>query len=162
MVGNNFKIKQAVIICILLAFPFIAFANPSFFNIHDYGAKGDGATLNTKSIQSAIDACSQSGGGTVYFPAGKYLSGTIFLKSHITLFLDAGAALTGSKDLKDYPVTVSKLISYMDNYTDKSLIYGEGLEQIAIIGQGTIDGNGAFFTGVIKIRPFMMLSLIHI
>jgi polygalacturonase len=117
----------------------------SSFNIKDYGAKGDGATLNTKLIQSAIDDCSKAGGGTVYFPAGRFVSGTLFLKSHVTLFLDAGAVLEGSKNIKDYPVTVSKIRSYTDNYTNKSLIYGEGLENIAITGQGKLDGNGAAF-----------------
>jgi polygalacturonase len=117
----------------------------SVFNIRDYGAKGDGVTLNTKSIQATIDACSQSGGGTVWFPAGRYISGTIYLKSHVTLFLDAGSVLEGSKNLKDYPVTISKVRSYTDNYTDKSLIYAEDLENISITGKGKIDGNGAWF-----------------
>ncbi len=111
----------------------------------DYKAKGDGVTLNTKSIQAAIDACSESGGGTVLFPAGRFVSGTIYLKSHVTLFLDAGAVLEGSKNLKDYPVTISKVRSYTDNYTNKSLIYAEDLENISITGNGLIDGNGASF-----------------
>ena len=126
------------------------------YNILDYGAKGDGSTLNTKSIQSAIDACAKGGGGTIFFPAGKYVSGTLFLKSYITLYLDAGAVLTGSKNLDDYPVTVSNVRSYTDNYTDKSLIYGEELEHIAIIGQGMMDGNGASFKGPYKVRPYMI------
>jgi len=67
--------------------------------------------LNTRSIQSAIDTCAKGGGGIVYFPAGKYLSGTIFLKSYITIYLDAGAVLAGSKNLDDYPVTVSNVRS---------------------------------------------------
>ncbi len=114
--------------------------------------------MNTKSIQAAIDACSASGGGTVWFPAGRFVSGTIYLKSHVTIYLDAGAVLTGSKNLHDYPVTVSKIRSYTDNYTDKSLIYGEDLEQIAITGQGTIDGNGASFeiNGPYKNRPYLI------
>ena len=141
---------------ILFALPLISSANTEPFNILDYGAKGDGSTLNTKSIQSAIDACAKGGGGTVYFPAGKYLSGTLYLKSHITLNLDAGAVLVGSKNLSDYPVTLSKVRSYTDEYTDKSLIYGEGLEHIAITGQGMIDGNGAYFKGPYKVRPFMI------
>ncbi len=115
------------------------------YNVHNFGAKGDGATLNTKSIQSAIDACARGGGGTVYFPTGKFVSGTLFLKSHVTLYLEAGAVLEGSKNLNDYPVTVPDVRSYTDNYTNKSLIYGEGLENIAITGYGTLDGNGASF-----------------
>jgi len=145
MSGNLIKLKQSVIVCLLLASPVITMAKPSLFNILDYNAKGDGITLNTRSIQAAIDACSKSGGGTVWFPAGRYVSGTIYLKSHVTLFLEAGAVLEGSKNLKDYPVTISKVRSYTDNYTDKSLIYAEGLENISITGNGLIDGNGASF-----------------
>ena len=103
------------------------------FNILDYGAKGDGSTLNTKSNQSAVNACAKGGVGIIYFPVGKYLSGTLFLKSYITLNLDEGAVLVGSKNLNDYPVTVSNVLSYTDCYTDKSLLLGEGLEHIALL-----------------------------
>ena len=123
MSGNLIKLKQSVIVCLLLASPVITMAKPSLFNILDYKAKGDGITLNTKSIQAAIDACSKSGGGTVLFPAGRYVSGTIYLRSHVTLFLESGAILEGSKNLNDYPVIISKVRSYTDNYTNKSLIY---------------------------------------
>lgn len=117
----------------------------SFFNVIEFGAKNDGKTLNTKAIQATINACAVSGGGTVYFPAGRYLSGTIYLKSHVELHLVSGAVLEGSKDLKDYPVTTTNVRSYTDNYTNKSIIYAEDLENISITGKGTIDGNGAFF-----------------
>ena len=137
--------KQVAIICLLLVLTHISNAAQSTFNVKDYGAKGDGSSLNTKSIQSAIDACSKSGGGTVLFPAGRYFSGTIYLKSHVTLFLEAGAVLEGSKNLKDYPVTISKVRSFTDNYTNKSLIYAEDLEDVAVLGNGMIDGNGASF-----------------
>lgn len=145
MPGTVIKIKNALIFCILFASSANIKASPIVFNILDYKAKGDGVTLNTKSIQAAIDACAKSGGGTVWFPAGRYVSGTIYLKSHITLFLDAGAVLEGSKNLADYPVTISKIRSYTDNYTNKSLIYAEGLENISITGKGMIDGNGGAF-----------------
>ena len=101
--------------------------------------------MNTKFIQSAIDACAKAGGGTVSLPSGRYISGTIFLKNNVALYLEPGSILEGSKKREDYPVTISKIRSYTDNYTNKSLIYGEDLENIAIIGQGTIDGNGASF-----------------
>ncbi len=145
MSGTVIKIKNALTFCILFAFSAYIKASPKVFNILDYKAKGDGVTLNTKSIQAAIDACSKSGGGTVWFPAGRFVSGTIYLRSHVTLFLEAGAILEGSKDLKDYPVTISKVRSYTDNYTNKSLIYAEDLENVSITGKGLIDGNGAWF-----------------
>jgi len=132
------------------------------FSVKAYGAKADGKTLATAAIQSAIDACSSAGGGTVYFPAGKYLSGTIFFKSHVSLYLDAGATLLGSKVLDDYPVTISDYRSYTDNYTERSLIYAEKVENISILGRGTIDGQGASFKDKrtqedpYKMRPYLI------
>ncbi|MFC1794670.1 glycoside hydrolase family 28 protein, partial [Planctomycetota bacterium] len=126
------------------------------YDVRDYGAKPDGKTLCTASIQKAIDACSQSGGGTVYLPPGTFLSGTIYFKTGVTLRLAAGCTLLGSTDLKDYPPTVQSFRSYTDNYTDKSLIYGENLERIAITGSGTIDGQGGSFKGPYKVRPYMI------
>ncbi|NOY59812.1 MAG: glycoside hydrolase, partial [Calditrichaeota bacterium] len=66
------------------------------YNVTDFGAAADGKTLDTKAIQAAVDSCSQSGGGTVFFPAGTYLTGTIYLKNHVRLNLDAGALVLGS------------------------------------------------------------------
>jgi polygalacturonase len=123
-------------------------------NVRDHGAAADGVRLSTKSIQAAIDACATAGGGRVYFPPGRYLTGTIFLKSGVHLYLEAGAVLLGSRDLKDYPETVPAFRSYTDNYTDKSLIYGEKLENVGIGGPGTIDGQGAAFKGPYKVRPY--------
>ena len=156
MSSSIFIPRYISIISVFLLTCFKASAVPAFYNIRDYGAKGDSSALNTKPIQSAIDACANAGGGTVYFPAGKYISGTIFLKSNLTLHLEAGAVLIGSGNLDDYPVTISGIRSYTDNYTDKSLIYGEGLEHISIIGNGTMDGNGTCFKGPYKVRPYMI------
>ena len=155
MIRNLVITRLLVPFIILLAIPLLSFANPASFNILDYGAKGDGTTLNTKSIQSAIDDCANGGGGMVYFPPGKYVSGTLFLKSYITIFLDAGAVLMGSKNLEDYPVTVPTVRSFTDTYTNKSLVFAEGLEHIAIIGQGIADGSGASFKGPYIVRPYM-------
>src|SRR5262245_3417594 len=65
-------------------------ARDGVFNIRDYGAKGDGVTLNTVAINRALDACASTGGGQVLIPSGRYLSGTLHLRSHITLFLAPG------------------------------------------------------------------------
>jgi len=133
-----------------------AIAAEELYDVRDYGAKPDGKTLCTTSIQKTIDTCSQSGGGTVYLPPGTFLSGTIYFKTGVTLRLAAGSTLLGSTDLKDYPPTVQAFRSYTDNYTDKSLIYGENVERIAITGLGTIDGQGASFEGPYKVRPYMI------
>jgi polygalacturonase len=145
---------SSVAVCILIAGS--TFAAEELYDVRDYGAKPDGKTLCTASIQKAIDACSKAGGGTIYLPPGTFLSGTIYFKSGVTLRLAAGCTLLGSKDLKDYPPTVQAFRSYTDNYTDKSLIYGENVENIAITGLGTIDGQGASFEGPYKVRPYMI------
>jgi len=131
-------------------------AAEELYDVRDYGAKPDGKTLCTTSIQKAIDECSQSGGGTVYLPPGTFLSGSIYFKSGVTLKIAAGCTLLSSTDLKDYPPTVQAFRSYTDNYTDKSLIYGENVKNIAITGLGTIDGQGASFEGPYKVRPYMI------
>lgn len=127
---------------------------PRVFDITAYGALGDGKTLNTKAIQSAIDAC--NAGGCVRIPAGTFMSGAIFLKSDMTLFLDAGAILLGSPDTKDYPV-----FTYRSEGREKpchaSLINSANapdnarLRNITVAGTGIIDGNGvALFHNTMK------------
>jgi len=124
------------------------------YDVRDYGAKPDGQTLCTQAIQKAIDDCAAAGGGVVYLPPGRFLSGTIAMKSGVTLRLDAGCTLLGTPDLAQYPSMVPAFRSYTDAYTDKSLIYGEKLERIAIAGRGVIDGQGASFHGPYKVRPY--------
>jgi len=117
------------------------------FNIKDYGATGDGTTLDTGAINKAIEACSAAGGGTVYFPAGRYLSGSVRLKNNITVYLDAGATLLGApNDINAYdPPEDNPFDMYQDfghSHWHNGLVWGEELENIAIIGRGTIDGSG--------------------
>lgn len=151
------RTKYRISIALLCLFTTASvFGAENIYDVRDYGAKPDGKTLSTKSIQKAIDECAKQGGGTVYFPPGTFLSGTIYMKSNVTLRLDTGSTLLGSKNLKDYPPTVQAFRSYTDNYTDKSLIYGEKLQRIAITGNGTIDGQGAAFKGPYKVRPYMI------
>jgi polygalacturonase len=114
-----------------------------FYNVRDHGAAGDGATLDTAALQAAIDACAAAGGGTVVFPAGRYLSGTLRLRSRVALWLQAGAVLLGSTRLQDYPPMVPAFRSYTDvNYVERSLLYAERVEEVALCGQGIIDGQG--------------------
>ena len=114
----------------------------ALFDIRTYGARGDGRTLDTPAIQAAIDACAQAGGGTLFFPAGKYVTGSLFLRSHITLHLDAGATLLGSEDPTDYPI-ISSRWEGVEQKTYAPLITGRDLTHIAVVGRGTIDGRGA-------------------
>jgi polygalacturonase len=124
------------------------------YDIRDYGAKPDGQTLCTQAIQEAVDECAAGGGGVVYVPPGRFLSGTIVIKSGVTLRLDDGCTLLGTRDLAQYPSKVPAYRSYTDTYTDKSLIYAEKAERIAITGRGVIDGQGDSFHGPYKVRPY--------
>ena len=104
---------------------------------HAFGAKGDGTTKDTVAIQSAIDACAAQGGGTVKLTAGTYLSAPIVLKSNITLHLDKGATLLGSPDHGDYPDKVEFRLPAV-----QSLVSATNAENVAIEGDGVIDGQG--------------------
>jgi len=109
--------------------------------------------LDTKAIQLAIDQCAASGGGSVRLDDGTFLSGTIDLRSHVTLRVEAGAKLLGSTNILDYPPHVPAIRSYTDNYVKQSLIAGENLENVGLAGGGTIDGQGRFFARK-RARPF--------
>ncbi len=116
------------------------------YNVRDYGATGDGRTLDTPAINKAIEACAEVGGGQVRFPPGRYLSGTVHLKSHVTLFFEAGARLVGTTSLDQYqqPTPPDFLPEAKWGKWHRALILGEGVEDIAIAGQGIIDGNKVF------------------
>ena len=107
------------------------------------------------SIQAAIDSRFRSGGGVVHIPAGRHVTGTIRLKSNVTLHLDPGAVLVGSPNLADYPPLTASYRSYTDTYTEKSLLYAENAENVTIEGSGTIDGQGTAFKGAYKVRPYL-------
>ncbi|MCM2375061.1 sialate O-acetylesterase [Aporhodopirellula aestuarii] len=114
-------------------------AEAKVFNINDFGAVGDGKSVNTRAIQAAVDACSNAGGGVVRVPSGDYVTGTIALKSHIILSVDQGASLLGSQDMKDYP-TASLRPAREGN--SECLLYAEDATDIRLIGKGVIDGRG--------------------
>lgn len=126
-------------------------AKQAFYNVLDFGAKGDDKTNNTKAINAAIDAAAKQGGGTVYFPAGNFLSFTIHLQNNITLFLDRGAVLIGDKekdgvgyDLPEANAWYKKFQDFGHSYWRNSLIYGDSLHDIAITGHGMIWGRGLY------------------
>lgn len=116
----------------------------NIYNVMDYGAKGDGKTLDTLAIQAAIDACSMAKGGTVLIPAGVFLSGTLQLKSDVTFHLSAGGKLLGSPKREDY--TAGKGVPSGNG--NIVFLYAVNAERLSIEGKGTVDGNGlAFYTG---------------
>jgi len=123
----------------------IALGSAEKYNIVDFGAKPDGTALCTQAIQTAIDRCAENGGGTVYFPAGTWLTGTVYLESHVTLWLDSGCVLLGSKEKKDYGPPRKSRGTEAETFSYWAIIGGKGLENIAIRGRGTIDGQGSNF-----------------
>src|SRR5688572_16965912 len=113
-----------------------------FYNVLSYGAKNDSSKIATKAIAAAISAASKKGGGTVYFPAGKYLTGPIHLKSNITIFIDAGAELHFSDNFDDYLPFVESRYEGVDLKSFSPLFYAYKAENISIIGRGLINGHG--------------------
>ncbi|MBI3368653.1 MAG: glycoside hydrolase family 28 protein [Burkholderiales bacterium] len=108
-----------------------------------FGARGDGQTLDTQALQSAIDAAAGSG-GTLDLPPGSYLTGALFLKSGLTLQLARGATLLGSPQLHDYPVLPTR-VSGIEMPWPAALVNIVGQHDVALVGEGTIDGDGARF-----------------
>lgn len=113
----------------------------AFFNVREYGARGDGETPDTRAIQAAIDACARAGGGTVLVPSGSYVTGSLSLRSHITFRLESGATLLGSTDANDYPIAAGRWEG-VERETHAPLITANGASHIALVGRGTIDGRG--------------------
>ena len=123
----------------------------AFFLVTVFGAKGDGKTIDTSAVNAAIETASRAGGGTVVFPAGNYLCYSIHLKSHVTLWLDTGATIVAADSPEggsvgyDLPESNAPWEAYQDfghNHWHNSLIWGEGLENVAIVGRGLIWGKG--------------------
>jgi polygalacturonase len=134
--------------------PLPAWADPSlgWVDVREFGAAGDGATIDTPAINRAIDHAAERGGGTVYFPPGTYASYTIHLKSRVTLWLENGATILaapppqggrGGYDLaEEMDPAYSSFQDFGHSHWRNSLIWGEGLHDVAIVGQGLIWGKG--------------------
>lgn len=129
----------------------VVLAHAAPFDVKNFGATGDGKTIDSTAINQAITAAANAGGGTVYFPAGNYLSYSIQLKSHIVLQLDAGATLIAADPAADLstgydapepnPVT-DQYQDFGHSHWHNSLIWGENLEDVSIVGPGRIFGRG--------------------
>jgi polygalacturonase len=116
------------------------------FDIKSYGAKGDGLALDTAAINQAIDAAHAAGGGTVYLPGGTYLAGSVHLRSNVALYLGQGSTILATNDPQAYdepePNQWDKLQDFGHSHFHNSLIWGENLENVSIIGPGRIWGKG--------------------
>jgi polygalacturonase len=117
------------------------------FTVRDFGATGNGTTLDTKAIQAALDACGQAGGGTVRFPAGTYLSQPLTLHSKTTVFLEAGATLLANTNQSDFMKVPGDWLKAGSSGDFNPFVGGKKLTDITFTGSGTIDGNGAVWWG---------------
>ncbi len=158
------KFYVVVLMCVLLTAQAAA-ADVNVYSVSDFGAVGDGQTLNTKAIQKAIDTCSQKGGGRVLVASGKYVTGTLFLKDNVDLHVANGAVLLGSTDIDDYSADVHKMMYKNESHMDRCLIFARDADCIAITGQGVIDARGQVENfpkkqKVLKYRP-LLLRLIN-
>lgn len=138
---------KKMIMMFLMMVGVMAHASSADYNVRDYGAKGDGKTLDHQAINAAIDSCVAHGGGRVVVPAGTYLCGSIRMKSHVELHLSAGAKiLAAPASMKAYDEAEQwEGPAYQDGghtYLKNSLIYAIGQEHVSITGRGMIDGQG--------------------
>jgi len=130
-----------------------ATAAPAAHDIRQFGAIPDGRTLCTEAIQKAVDRCAADGGGTVYLPAGTWLTGTVYLANGVTIQLDGGCTVLGTTDKSLYGPPRQLLGAKGEQYSTWAIFAGKGLEHIAIRGRGTIDGQGANFKYKEGARP---------
>ena len=120
----------SIIIAIALAAIFAIQSHARNVSVSEFGVKADGNTYCTQQLQRAIDQCAETGGGVVTFAPGRYLTGTLRLRSHVELHLERGAVILGDTRARDKSI-----------YPVRTLIYGEDIEDAGISGQGTIDGQ---------------------
>ncbi|MFR9650595.1 MAG: glycosyl hydrolase family 28 protein [Rikenellaceae bacterium] len=132
------------LLLLTLALFSLCVAEARIYDIAELGAKNDGVTNNTQIIQQAIDNCSAAGGGTVLLTGGgSYMCGTIYLKSFVTIQVDNGTTLLASPNIKDYGTDTHKIMYIDETSKDRCFIYADGAESIALVGHGTINGNGS-------------------
>jgi hypothetical protein len=128
--GKTFPPGSIALLVFFLGSCLPVLGNQAVFNVKNYGATGKKADDARGAIQKAVDACAAAGGGTVYLPAGEYTSATLHLRSHVRVYLEAGATLFASRDPK--------------HYDKAALLYGEDLTDVTIEGRGTVDGQSEY------------------
>lgn len=132
-------------------------ATNGVFEVRNFGARGDGKHLDTPAVNDAITAAAKAGGGTVHFSAGTYLCYSIHLKSNVTLYLDYGSTIRAAGTFTDAQYDAPEPFPFAEQYQDfghthwhNSLIWGENIEHVAIVGPGKISGKDALNRGTVK------------
>src|ERR1700748_931495 len=161
---NSLTIRWVAMMAMALMTTLPSMAAGKVCDARTYGAKADGAAQDTKAIQAASDDCASAGGGTVKLSGGTFVSGPVVLKSNITLDLAKGTTLLGSPDHTDFPAKTEFRAP-----GTQSLVSATNAENVAITGEGTIDGNGeswwtqaratrgAGVVGTIQFRPRLVV-----
>jgi polygalacturonase len=154
---NRTIIKWLAAISLFVMLPVLAVAE-TVVDVTNAGVVGDGVALNTPGIQKVIDNCAASGGGTVRFPTGRYLTGTIQIKSNVTLRFEEGATLLGSTDVGDYR-NLDPFIDGSGHPLGHALIVAVDADHVGIEGSGTVDGQSPKLKSKEKpysVRPFLV------
>jgi polygalacturonase len=138
---------------------YIGSAPSPVFDVRDYGAVGDGSTMDTAALQKAIDAGAGTG-GSVLLTQGTYLSGTLTLPSNLTFFIDSSATLRGSTNPADYPTQTPATGNTQLSNCQRALLYAPNTTKLTIDGGGTIDGQGDSFSGTEATRPLLVWAVL--
>jgi len=131
------------------------------FDVTKYGVLGDAKTNNTKAIKAVVEQAEKNGGGTIYFPPGEYVTGSIEIKSNMTLYLESGAVILASENPNDYPIVDDTVIKGWRNITHSGIVKAYNCENISIRGRGKIDGRGQNWwhdTGEHRPRTLQLIS----
>jgi polygalacturonase len=145
------SVFAAALLCLgLPAFAQNAASTSPVFNILDYGARRDGSASSTAAIRAAVQACARAGGGTVWIPAGTYLSGAIEMVSNMTLHVDTGATLRFVANREEYPVVEHSRYEGVETRAPAANIGGYKLENIAIEGHGTLTASNADWQALVR------------
>src|SRR5690606_9660567 len=128
--------RPNIIATIILFSCSLFFAEAKDYPILDFGAKIDGKTNNTLAVQKAIDTCFKNGGGTIIFPAGTCLTGTIFLRSNISIYLSPGAIWKAVNAITAFPYLETVVMARENKSQRRALIYASNAHNIKIYGEG--------------------------
>jgi alpha-L-rhamnosidase len=140
----KYKMYLLLLLCFYIISATAANDPAKRYSITDYGAIGDGKTMNTTIIQSVIAECAKKGGGTVVIPKGEFLSGSIFLQQGVNLEIAEDGVLKGSTDINDYPKTMTRIEGHFETWP-AALINADKVDHLSITGTGTLDGSGEPF-----------------